>query len=120
MIKRFVRSAFGNAVLSRDWGGLLGGVTRDRRANGCNLSSLHHARACSGSVRHCEAEGACKRNVVNLISGDKENIESYCELADLNDQIDEAKHEQDMEKAVELSQKSMSWGVTWSSICRTG
>jgi hypothetical protein len=44
-------------------------------------------------------------NVVNIISGDKDKIESYCELADLNDQIDEAKQEQDMEKAVELSQK---------------
>jgi hypothetical protein len=44
-------------------------------------------------------------NVVKIISGDKNKIESYCELADLTDQIDEAKEEQDTEKAVELSQK---------------
>jgi hypothetical protein len=44
-------------------------------------------------------------NVVRIISGDKDKIESYCELSDLTDQIDEAKEDQDTEKAVELSQK---------------
>jgi hypothetical protein len=44
-------------------------------------------------------------NVVKIISGDKDKIESYCELSDLTDQIDEAKEEKDTEKAVELFQK---------------
>jgi len=44
-------------------------------------------------------------NVVKIISGDKDKIESYCELSDLADQIDEAREEQDTEKVVELSQK---------------
>jgi hypothetical protein len=44
-------------------------------------------------------------NVVKIISGDKGKIETYCEFADLGDQIDEAKQEQDTEKAEELSQK---------------
>jgi hypothetical protein len=44
-------------------------------------------------------------NVVKIITGDKDKIKSYCELSDLADQIDEAKEEQDTEKAVELSQK---------------
>jgi hypothetical protein len=44
-------------------------------------------------------------NVVKIVSGDKDKIESYCELSGLTDQIDEAKEEQDTEKAVELSQK---------------
>jgi len=44
-------------------------------------------------------------NVVKIVSGDKRKIETYCELGDLNDQIDEAKQEQDTEKAEELSQK---------------
>jgi hypothetical protein len=44
-------------------------------------------------------------NVVQVISGDKRKIETYCEFADLGDQIDEAKNEQDTEKAEELSQK---------------
>jgi DNA-binding transcriptional MerR regulator len=44
-------------------------------------------------------------NVVKIISGDKRKIETYCELADLDDQIDEARQEQDTEKAKELSQK---------------
>jgi hypothetical protein len=44
-------------------------------------------------------------NVVKIISGDKGKVETYCEFADLSDQIDEAKHEQDIEQAKELSQK---------------
>jgi len=44
-------------------------------------------------------------SVVKIISGDKRKIETYCELADLDDQIEEAKQEQDTEKAEELSQK---------------
>jgi hypothetical protein len=44
-------------------------------------------------------------NVVKIISGDKRKIETYCEFADLGDQIDEAKDQQDTEKTEELSQK---------------
>ena len=44
-------------------------------------------------------------NVVKIISGDKRKIATYCEFADLGDQIDEAKDSQDTEKAEELSQK---------------
>jgi hypothetical protein len=44
-------------------------------------------------------------NVVKIISGDKRKIETYCEFADLGDQIDEAKDAQDTEKAEDLSQK---------------
>jgi hypothetical protein len=44
-------------------------------------------------------------NVVKIISGDKGKVETYCEFSDLSDQIDEAKHEQDIEQAKELSQK---------------
>ena len=44
-------------------------------------------------------------NVVKIISGDKLKIQTYCEFADLSDQIDQAKREQDTEKTEELSQK---------------
>ena len=44
-------------------------------------------------------------NVVKIISGDKGKVDAYCEFADLSDQIDEAKREQDIEQAEELSQK---------------
>jgi hypothetical protein len=44
-------------------------------------------------------------NVVKIISGDKRKIETYCEFADLGDQIDEGKDKQDTEKAEGLSQK---------------
>jgi len=44
-------------------------------------------------------------NVVKIIRGDKLKIQTYCEFADLSDQIDQAKREQDTEKTEELSQK---------------
>ena len=44
-------------------------------------------------------------NVVKIISGDKLKIQTYCEFADLSDQIDQANREQDTEKTEELSQK---------------
>jgi hypothetical protein len=44
-------------------------------------------------------------SVVKIISGDKGKVETYCELADLGDQIDEAKDQQDTDKAEELSRK---------------
>ena len=52
-------------------------------------------------------------NVVKIISGDKHKIETYCEFADLGDQIDEAKDSQDTEKAEELSQKVDELGRNW-------
>jgi hypothetical protein len=43
--------------------------------------------------------------VVKIIGGDKGKVETYCEFADLGDQIDEAKDQQDTDKAEELSRK---------------
>jgi hypothetical protein len=45
------------------------------------------------------------QNTVKIISGDKQKIETYCELADLTDQFDQAVEEKDTKKAGELSQK---------------
>jgi hypothetical protein len=45
------------------------------------------------------------QNAVKIISGDKQKIEAYCELADLTDQFDQAVEEKDIKKAEELSQK---------------
>jgi len=45
-------------------------------------------------------------NVVKTISTDKLKIQTYCEFADLSDQIDQAIQEQDTEKAKELSEKA--------------
>jgi len=44
--------------------------------------------------------------VVKVISGDKLKIQTYCEIADLNDEIDEANQNQDTEKVEELSVKA--------------
>jgi hypothetical protein len=44
-------------------------------------------------------------NVVKIVSSDKRKVETYCEFADLSDQIDEAKREQNIEEDEELSRK---------------
>jgi hypothetical protein len=45
-------------------------------------------------------------NVVNIISGDKLKIQTYCEILDLDDQIDDANLNQDTKKATELSEQA--------------
>jgi hypothetical protein len=45
-------------------------------------------------------------NVVRIISGDKAKIKTYCEFADLNDQIYQANQEQDAKKAEGLSHRA--------------
>ena len=44
-------------------------------------------------------------NMVNIISGDKLKIQTYCQILDLDDQIDDANLNQDTKKAVELSEQ---------------
>ena len=45
------------------------------------------------------------QNTVKIISGDKQKMDAYCELAGLTDPFDEAVEEKDIKKAKELSQK---------------
>ena len=45
------------------------------------------------------------QNTVKIISGDKQKMDAYCELAGLTDPFDEAVQEKDIKKAKELSQK---------------
>jgi hypothetical protein len=45
------------------------------------------------------------QNLVKIISGDKLKTQTYCEIADLGDQLDQANQEQDTKKADELSRK---------------
>ena len=44
-------------------------------------------------------------NMVKIISGDKLKIQTYCEILDLHDQIDDANLNQDKTKATELSEQ---------------
>ena len=44
-------------------------------------------------------------NMVNVIRGDKLKIQTYCEISELDDQIDDAKLNQDTKKAMELSEQ---------------
>ena len=46
-----------------------------------------------------------KLEAVEIISGDRLKTKTYCEIADLGEQIDAANQEQDADKAAELSQK---------------
>jgi hypothetical protein len=43
--------------------------------------------------------------MVNIISGDKLKIQTYCEILDLDDQIDDANLNQDTKKAMELTEQ---------------
>jgi hypothetical protein len=43
--------------------------------------------------------------MVKIISGDKLKIQTYCQILDLHDQIDDANLSQDTKKATELSKQ---------------
>jgi len=45
------------------------------------------------------------QNVFKIISSDKLKAQTFCEIADLSDQLDQAEGRQDAKKAGELSQK---------------
>jgi hypothetical protein len=45
------------------------------------------------------------QNAFNIISSDKLKIQTFCELADLGNQLDQAERLHDTKKAVEVSQK---------------
>jgi hypothetical protein len=45
-------------------------------------------------------------NMVKVISGDKLKIQTYCQILDLHDQIDDANLNQDIKKATELSEQA--------------
>jgi len=46
------------------------------------------------------------QNVVTIISSDKAKMRTYCQFADLNDEIDQANQNQDTKKVQELSLKA--------------
>jgi hypothetical protein len=50
-------------------------------------------------------------NVVNIVSSDKHKVQTYCEFAELSDQIGEANEDGDTKKAEELSQKINELGT---------
>ena len=45
------------------------------------------------------------QKVVSIISGDKAKIQTYCQILDLSDELDQADQQKDREKAGQLSQK---------------
>jgi len=45
------------------------------------------------------------QNVFKIISSDKLKAQTFCEIADLSDQLDQAEGQQDAKKAGELSQR---------------
>ena len=45
------------------------------------------------------------QNVVSIISGDKAKTQTYCQILDLSDELDQADQQKDREKAEALSQK---------------
>ena len=45
------------------------------------------------------------QKVVSIISGDKAKTQTYCQILDLSDELDQADQQKDREKTKELSQK---------------
>src|SRR5262252_3250027 len=45
------------------------------------------------------------QKVVSIISGDKAKTQTYCQILDLSDELDQADQQKDREKAGQLSQK---------------
>jgi flagellar motility protein MotE (MotC chaperone) len=45
------------------------------------------------------------QKVVSIISGDKAKIQTYCQILDLSDELDQTDQQKDREKTEELSQK---------------
>jgi histidyl-tRNA synthetase len=45
------------------------------------------------------------QKVVSIISGDKAKTQTYCQILDLSDELDQADQQKDREKAEEMSQK---------------
>jgi hypothetical protein len=50
-------------------------------------------------------------NVVEIVGSDKHKVKTYCEFAELSDQIGEANEDGDTKKAEELSQKINQLGT---------
>ena len=64
------------------------------------------AQAQQASVAQLKEEA---RNVVTIISGDKGKAQTYCQMAELSDQADQATEE---EKALDLAQKATELAET--------
>ena len=50
-------------------------------------------------------------NVVEIVNSDKHKLQTYCEFAELSDQIGEANEDRDTKRAAELSQKINELGA---------
>src|SRR6516164_3054148 len=55
----------------------------------------------------CRAPNAAElaQKVVSIISGDKAKTQTYCQVLDLSDELDQVDQQKDREKAQELSRK---------------
>jgi hypothetical protein len=58
------------------------------------------------------------QKVVKMISGDKAKTQTYCDIAKLGEEIEQANEKKDTKKADELSQKMDELDKTGSRICR--
>jgi hypothetical protein len=58
------------------------------------------------------------QKVVSIISGDKAKIQTYCQILDLSDELDQTDQQKDREKTEELSQKINELQKTWPRIPR--
>jgi len=56
------------------------------------------------------------QKVVSIISGDKAKTQTYCQILDLSDELDQTDQQKDREKAEALSQKINELQKNWPRI----
>ena len=91
-------------------GDSLSGVTNEHNVDGCVLA-ISATPAYAQDQPNVAKLKADAENVVEIVGSDKHKVKTYCEFAELSDQIGEANEDGDTKKAEELSQKINELGT---------
>jgi hypothetical protein len=70
------------------------------------------APVCAQAQNPSVSKGDAQK-VTTIISGDKAKTQTYCDLMQLGEQLDEAEEKKDSKKAKELFQKIGEMGENW-------
>ena len=79
------------------------------------LLAISTAPAYAQDQRNVAKLKADAENVVEIVGSNKHKLQTYCEFAELSDQVDEANEDGDTKKAEELSQKINELGTNLGS-----
>ena len=74
----------------------------ERAADRCDFTGSLYAQRQQQNVAKLKADA---RNLVGIIGNDKAKIQTYCQIDDLSEQLDQAVQENDSKKAKALAEK---------------